>query len=67
MDELNAEIYYPYYLYLNDGSGKPAPRPTIVSAPSALKGGQLFSMTVGSNDQIWFINLIRMSPVKIKV
>jgi len=60
VDELNAEIYYPYYLYLNDGSGRPAPRPTIVSAPSALKGGQLFSMTVGSNDQILGINLIRM-------
>jgi hypothetical protein len=60
VDELNAEIYYPYYLYLNDGSGRPAPRPTIVSAPSTLKGGQQFSMTVGSSDQISFINLIRM-------
>lgn len=60
VDELNAEIYYPYYLYLNDGSGRPAPRPTIVSAPSTLKAGQLFSMTVGSNDQILGINLIRM-------
>jgi Domain of unknown function (DUF1929) len=60
VDELNAEIYYPYYLYLNDGSGRPAPRPTIVSAPSALKVSQLFSMTVGSNDQISYINLIRM-------
>lgn len=60
VDELNAEIYYPYYLYLNDGSGKPAPRPTIVSAPSALTLGQPFSMTVGSNDQILYVNLIRM-------
>jgi len=60
VDELNAEIYYPYYLYLNDGSGQPAPRPTIVSAPSTLNVGQYFSMTVGSNDQILYINLIRM-------
>ena len=50
VDELNAEIYYPYYLYRNDGTGRPAPRPTIVSAPSTLKGGERFSMTVGSND-----------------
>jgi Domain of unknown function (DUF1929) len=60
VNELNAEIYYPYYLYLNDGSGLPAPRPTIVSAPSTLNVGQYFSMTVGSNDQILYINLIRM-------
>ncbi|MGH6835424.1 MAG: galactose oxidase-like domain-containing protein [Methylocella sp.] len=61
VNELNAEIYYPYYLYLNDGSGSPAPRPTIVSAPpSTAKLGQQFSMTVGSNDQISYINLIRM-------
>jgi hypothetical protein len=60
VDELNAEIYYPYYLYLNDGSGMPAPRPTIVSAPSTLRVSELFSMTVGSNDQISFITLIRM-------
>jgi hypothetical protein len=60
VDELNAEIYYPYYLYLNDGTGRPAPRPTIVSAPSTLKAGQLFSITVGGNDQILYINLIRM-------
>jgi hypothetical protein len=60
VNELNAEIYYPYYLYLNDGSGNPAPRPTIVSAPSTLHLGQQFSVTVGSNDQISRINLIRI-------
>lgn len=60
MNELNAEIYYPYYLYLNDGSGNPASRPIIVSAPSTLQLGQQFSLTVGSNDQISRINLIRI-------
>jgi hypothetical protein len=60
VNELNAEIYYPYYLYLNDGSGSPAPRPTIVSAPSTLQLGQHFSLTVGSNDQISRIDLIRL-------
>jgi Domain of unknown function (DUF1929) len=63
VNELNVEIYYPAYLYLKDGSGNPAPRPTIVSAPSTLKLGQTFSVTVGSNDPINLIgavNLIRV-------
>lgn len=60
VNELNAEIYYPYYLYLNDGSGNPAPRPTIVSAPSTLQLGQQFSLTVGSNDKISRVDLIRL-------
>ena len=61
VNELNAEIYYPPYLYLKDGSGNPAPRPTIVSAPStALTLGQNFLVTVGANDQIRMINLIRV-------
>ena len=60
VNELNVEIYYPAYLYLTDGSGNPAPRPTIVSAPSKLRLGQTFSVTVGSNDQIGAVNLIRV-------
>ena len=42
INELNAEIYYPPYLYLKDGSGNPAPRPTIVSAPSTAIFGPEF-------------------------
>lgn len=60
VNELNVEIYYPAYLYLNDRSGNPAQRPTIVSAPSKLRLGQTFSVTVGSNDQIGAVNLIRV-------
>ncbi len=56
INELNAEIYYPAYLY--NGSGNPAPRPTILAAPSRLFLGQNFWITVGSNDQIAFVNLI---------
>ena len=59
-NELNAEIYYPPYLYLQDGSGNPAPRPTIVAAPGRLFLGQNFSLTVGSNDQIAVVNLVRV-------
>ncbi len=61
INELNAEIYFPPYLYLPDGSGNPAPRPQIFSAPStALQLGQNFLMTVGANDQIGKVNLIRV-------
>ena len=60
VNELNAEIYYPAYLYSKDGSGNPAPRPTIVSAPARLILGQNFWVTVGSNDQIAFVNLVRV-------
>jgi hypothetical protein len=46
INELNAEIYYPAYLY--DSSGNPAPRPTIVNAPGRLILGQNFWMTVAT-------------------
>ncbi len=60
MNELNAEIYYPSYLYLKDGSGNPAPRPTIVAAQGRLFLGKNFSLAVGSNDQIGAVNLVRV-------
>ncbi len=60
VNNLNAEIYYPPYLWAKDGSGNAAPRPTIVSAPSRLVLGQNFSMTVGSNDKIIFVDLVRV-------
>ena len=61
VNELNAEIYYPPYLYLKDGSGNPAPRPQIISAPTtALNLNQNFLVTVGASDIISKINLIRL-------
>jgi hypothetical protein len=60
---LNAEIYYPPYLYLKDGTGTPAPRPTITSAPDVLGWGQSFSVTVASNSPISRVTLIRSGVV----
>jgi Domain of unknown function (DUF1929) len=63
VNELNAEIYYPPYLYLKDGSGNPAPRPQIISAPSVstpLILNQTFLVTVGANDTISNVRLIRV-------
>src|SRR5579884_1927573 len=61
-NELNAEIYYPSYLYLKDGSGNPAPRPNIVSAPSTLSLGQTFTVTMGSGtvNAVGSISLIKL-------
>ncbi|MGH6795104.1 MAG: galactose oxidase-like domain-containing protein [Methylocella sp.] len=63
MKELNVEIYYPAYLYLKDGSGNPAPRPQIISAPSVtppLLLNQNILVTMGANDKVSRVRLIRV-------
>jgi hypothetical protein len=57
-NNLNAEIYYPPYFYNGDGSL--ASRPTLVAAPSKLEVGKSFQLTVGPNDKVFGINLIRL-------
>ena len=61
--ERNAEIYYPPYLYLNDGSGLPAPRPTLADAPVALTIGDNVNATVGPNDAISRVTFVRAGSV----
>lgn len=57
---LNAEIYYPPYLYLQDGSGIPAPRPVITGAPQGgLQVGQALSFTMGDSNPISRVTLVR--------
>jgi hypothetical protein len=63
LKNLNAEIYFPPYLYLNDGSGTPAPRPTLVSAPSAIAVGKTVTATVGSADTISRVTFVRTGSV----
>jgi Domain of unknown function (DUF1929) len=56
----NAEIFYPPYLYKNDGSGQPATRPTITAAtPQSLLPGNTINVTVGSTDQISRLTFVR--------
>ncbi len=59
-NQQNAEIYYPPYLYAKDGSGNPATRPNIIFAPSTLNLNQTFTVTMGANDTVGAINLIRV-------
>jgi hypothetical protein len=58
VNNLNAEIYYPPYLYANNGS--PAARPVITDvAPLGLNPGDAINLTVGPTDKIARLNLVR--------
>jgi hypothetical protein len=60
---LNAEIFYPPYLYLKDGTGTPAPRPAITSAPDTLGWSQQFQVSFTANTPISRVTLIRSGVV----
>jgi hypothetical protein len=58
VNNLNAEIYYPPYLY--GPKGAPAVRPLISAvAPDALNPGGTLSITVGPTDQISRVTFLR--------
>jgi hypothetical protein len=63
VNEYNAEVYYPPYLYLKDGSGQPAPRPTLVTAPIRVVIGGKVSASVGASDVISRVTLLRAGSV----
>lgn len=58
---LNAEIYYPPYLYRKDWSGRPAARPLILSAPDYLAWGARFDVRADST--ISRMTLVRTGSV----
>jgi len=60
---LNAEIFYPPYLYLKDGSGNLAPRPATTAAPDVLGWAQKFTVGVSSATPISRVSLIRTGVV----
>ncbi len=61
--QLNAEIYYPPYLY--DPSGQPAPRPLLLSAPAVVNPTleAEFFATVASGNQISRVTLVHTGSV----
>lgn len=63
VNELNSEIYYPPYLYKRDGSGRPAPRPTLAGAPSKVAVGRTVTATVGDADVIGRVAFLRAGSV----
>ncbi len=54
---LNAEIYYPPYLY--SGPGAFAPRPSIVTAPDVIDVGQNFTVGYASDSGVSRITLVK--------
>jgi hypothetical protein len=58
---LNAEIYYPPYLF--DGSGQRATRPVIDSAPATLKPGATFTIGTPDTATIQRVVLIKAGSV----
>jgi hypothetical protein len=56
---LNAEIYYPPYLFARDGSGALAPRPTIAAAPTMVRPGMSFKAVVGAGTSVGRVTLVR--------
>ena len=60
---LNAEIYYPPYLYRRNGSGEPARRPTLVTAQDHAVVGQAVYATVGRRDRISRVTFVRTGSV----
>ncbi len=61
LTNLNAEIYYPPYLY--NSSGGFAARPVIDSAPNALALGQDFSIDASGPDSIARVTLVKTGSV----
>ena len=63
VNNLNAEMYYPPYLY--DAFGQPAARPSLVTAPGSvqLHLNQQFAVTVGSAAPISRVTLVHTGVV----
>jgi Galactose oxidase-like, Early set domain len=61
VQNLNAEIYYPPYLY--NANGSPKPRPTIASAPEVAHVGKQFSITLGDASKINRVTMVRTGSV----
>ncbi len=61
--QLNAEIYFPPYLYKTDGSGQPAARPVITTAPSAAAWGQSVAVAMSEANPVARMTLARFGAV----
>jgi hypothetical protein len=60
---LNAEIYYPPYLFKPDGSGEPAVRPIIDAAPTAGHWGDDIQVAMHDEKTIEKVALVRFGGV----
>lgn len=63
LTNLNAEIFYPPYLYRRDGSGQPAARPVIQEAPQSLGWGERWQVRMADDRPIGRVVLLRAGAV----
>jgi hypothetical protein len=63
VSNLNAEIFYPPYLYQTDGSGLPAVRPVIAAAPTAANWGQKLAVQMAAKAPVSRVTLVRFGAV----
>ncbi len=56
---MNAEIYYPPYLYRKDGSGLPAERPNINTAPVRVIWNKSFGVNYTSSSPVSKVTFVR--------
>lgn len=61
VQNLDAEIFYPPYLY--DALGNAKPRPRIVAAPKTLRHGRPFDISVAAGDVIKKMSLVQLGFV----
>ncbi|XVU28604.1 galactose oxidase-like domain-containing protein [Actinoplanes sp. CA-054009] len=61
--EKNIEYFSPPYLYKKDGSGEPASRPTISTAPTSVGIGAAFTVTTPQASTIRKVGLVGLSDV----
>ena len=59
--QLNAEIYYPPYLYTSTGA--PAHRPVIAGAPATAMGDTTMSLTMSSTAKVSRVTFVRVGAV----
>jgi len=59
LTNLDAEIYYPPYLFNPDKPGEFAPRPSIRSAPTVVSFGQAFEMTMDGLPDVSRVTMVR--------
>jgi hypothetical protein len=62
-EQRNAEIYTPWYLYKQDGSGTLAARPTINNVPAVLAYGASFDIGTSNAAAVSRVSLIRLGAV----
>jgi hypothetical protein len=56
---LNAEIYYPPYLFRPGAAGELAPRPSIAAAPTVVQFGQEFQVEMADTQSVGRVTLVR--------